>query len=94
MGVEFWLDFVARFGLPFALVCLFIFAAFKKWIVFWWVFEAQQQATTKAEQRAEKWESRALQLLEAAAKSAQAAERAVVKTMGDEDQPRRRGRSS
>jgi hypothetical protein len=59
------------------MMCLFVFACFKRWIVFKWVYDGQVELTRKEEIRADKWEGRAVGLLETAAASAEAAESAV-----------------
>lgn len=94
-SVDFWLDFVWRFGLPFAQLALFIFALHKGWIVMGGthvtITTMLSDAMKKETLRADKWESRAQQLLEQAAKAAQASERAVARVSGEEGRQRRGG---
>lgn len=82
MPLEFWLDFVVRFGLPFALISFFVYALHKGWVVMGKthdrIVRMLEEALSKQELRGDKWESRAQGLLERAASTAQAAERAVA----------------
>lgn len=95
MDAGFWLDLVWRFGLPFTQLLFFVFALHKGWIVMGvthnTITKMLSDAMNKETVRADKWESRAEQLLEQAAKTAQAAERAVARVSGEETRQRRGG---
>jgi hypothetical protein len=94
MPLEQWLDFAYKYGLPPAMLGFFVYALHKGWIVMGRTHEKivgmLEDANKKQEARGDKWESRAEGLLERAASSAQAAERAVAKVTGEDEAPRAR----
>lgn len=90
-----WVDWAWRFGLPFTQLAFFVFALHRGWIVMGithtTITTMLNEALKKETTRADKWESRAEQLLEQAAKAAQASERAVARVSGEEGRQRRGG---
>jgi len=95
MPLEQWIDFAYKYGLPPVMLGFFVYSLHRGWIVLGRshdkIVGMLEDAVRKQEARGDKWESRAEGLLERAASSALAAERAVAKVTGEEEAPRRRG---
>jgi hypothetical protein len=95
MPFDQWLDLAYKYGLPPVMLGFFVYSLHKGWIVMGRTHDKivglLEDANRKQEARGDKWETRAEGLLERAASSALAAERAVAKVTGETEAPRRRG---